>query len=204
MKYWITNSGNDKVIVITNDVIYNANPSRKKINSYTRELEKGNIPKQITGVPIYQIKSIRIDNHSDKIYIIKNNKDQDEIDLDTRNNKMEIFNYLKSEIFSDKKVLDYVQSVGTRLFKQIVPLAVILFFTFLTYSYAQDLEIGYEYQITGHRTRGVATGGILLGIADTLGSTGVLLLGTTLSLIPIYFMIQVIRTKKNITKIIIK
>ncbi len=204
MKYWISDKGNDKLTVITKEVIYNTNPSRNKIDIFKRELQKGSIPKEITGIPLGQIKTIQINDRSNTIQLIKNNSDNEIVEVDARDHKEEIFTFFKEEIYAGIEVHNYVENVYKKIFKLLIPIGVILFFTIRTYTIASGMEMGYEYEIVGGRARSGATGGILLGLADTLGSTGVLALGSILGLIPLYLLIQGIRKKKNITEIRLK
>lgn len=69
MKFWISEKGNDKVIVIDEKIIYNNNPSRSKLYEIQNQLRNGSIPPTLSGTPFNYIKKISSNSNSQKFEI---------------------------------------------------------------------------------------------------------------------------------------
>lgn len=196
MQYWICKKGNDKLIVIDEEVIYNNNPSESKLVEYKRQLQKNKIPEKLTGTPIRYIRKIRTTDTSNTIKIFSG--ENNETEIDAREHKLAILNYLKENDKRRPQYLEYPEAWYSVLKKPIITLLVIIGLTYYLYDLAYFMELGFEYELTGRRSRGIAIGGILLSIAETLGTAGVIVLGSVLGSITAWLAWRNYRLKRTV------
>ena len=184
MKYWISKKGNDKLIVIDNEVIYSYNPSKSKISYYEDELRKGKIPKELTGTSISYIKKIITSDSSNiiKLYYGEDN----ETEIEAREHKLEIINYLNENDSRKPKYLEYPEKWYLAIKRPVIALIIILGLTYYLYDIAYFIELGYEYEVQASRGRGIAIGGLLLAAAEILGTLGIIVLGSILASITLW------------------
>jgi len=168
MKYWIFEQSSDKLIAITDTVIYNNNPSSVKLREFEEELSIGSIPKKLTGTPIAYLKRIvsRSGTGEATLFYGKDN----ELTLDFGDNKKDIFEYLKTNTSREAKYIEEAESIFSKLYKPGIGLAIIGFLSLYVYDIASNIELGYSYTVTGGRLSGQATGSLLVGLAEVLGS----------------------------------
>jgi len=196
MKYWINTKGNDKLIVIDRQVIYNHNPNKSKLLEFEYELKKGIIPQRLTGIPIDYIERIIANDSSNTIKIY--HAEDNEMELDARENKLEIINYLKENDGRRPIYSEYPEKWYLAIKKPLIALLVIIGLTYYLYDIAYFMELGYEYEVEASRGRGVAIGGLFLAVAEFLGTLGVIALGTILASIPLWFAWRNYRLKRVI------
>lgn len=191
MKYWINDKGNDKLIVIANGILYNYNPSQIQLNEYKNELQRGKIPKKLTGTPINYFTKVSTDNRSKKTVILYG--ENNELELDTRENHLAILDYLREDDLRNPKYTEYIESIYSAVKKPVIALLLIIFFTVYSYGIAEVLEYGRSSIITGGEVIG-----IFLGLAEILGRKGIRLLGNGLALIPIWLIWRNVRFRRTI------
>jgi len=196
MKYWKCTKGNDKLIVIDEEVIYNYNPSTNELVEFERELKRGIIPSSLTGVPISYIKKI-ISNDKSNIIKIFHGEDNETI-VDARENKLKIIKYINDNDKRNPSYSEYPEKWYVAIRKPFIGLLVLIGLTYYMYDIAYYMELGYEYEIGGRRARGAGIGGLILGLAEILGSKGVIILGSILSLIPIWIGWRSYQLKRTI------
>jgi len=73
--------------------------------------------------------------------------------------------------------------------------------TLYLYDMAYNMELGYTYEVVGGRGKGQGTGNMLIGIAEILGSTGVVAFGGLLVALVIGFNFKKLTNKVMITKL---
>ncbi|MEH0154086.1 hypothetical protein V6R21_08040 [Limibacter armeniacum] len=199
MKYWVSKSGNDKLIVVSDDVIYNFNPGLNQLYLFEEELRQGKIPKKLTGTPLSYIRSISSKVGSPKIQL--NYGKDSELLIHAGEHKKEIFSYLKDGLSLQPKYVLEEESFFTRAKNPLIMLLITLGVVIFSYDYAKNMELGYTYEIRG---RIGVLGGLSLGLAEILGSEGVLFFGTLISGISTVFIWKAFRNKGFIEKLIYK
>jgi len=190
MKYWINIKGNDKLIAIDEEVIYNHNPSKSKLLEFEYELKKGIIPQKLTGIRIGYIKKIIANDSSNIIKIYHGEKN--EIEIDAREHKLAIINYLKENDKRQPTYSEYPEKWYRVITKPLIVLAVIIFLTAYLHEIAYHMELGYEYEAEG------VFGGLTLIAAESLGTLGAIALGVALALIPLAVAWRSYRLKRVI------
>ncbi len=189
MKYWINTKGNDKLIAIDEEVIYNHNPSKSRLLEFEYELKKGIIPQRLTGTRIGYIKKIIANDSSNIIKIYHGEKNETEIDA--QEHKLAIINYLKENDKRKPTYSEYPEKWYSAITKPMIALGVIILLASSIYDIAYHMELGYEYEAEGF-------GGLFLVAAEFLGTLGAIAVGAILSLIPLWFAWRNYRLKRVI------
>ncbi|MCI5083107.1 MAG: hypothetical protein MRY78_15520 [Saprospiraceae bacterium] len=195
MKYWINEKGNDKVIVINDQVIYNNNPRKSKIYEIHDQLRKGFIPFTLTGTAFRYISKIVSNSKSNKLTIYYGEKNK--VEIDAQGNKAQIIQYLKNDPVNKPIYQEFPEKWYRIIGKPLLAIAVIGLITAYTYQLAINIERGYIYEISSDRGIGM----MLLGLAEILGSTKVLAIGIALSIIIFYSVISRIISKRTIQQL---
>ena len=195
MKYWIDReSRGDNLIVISDTVIYCSNYSDNKLREFELELLSGLIPKALTGTPFGYIKYIEASSKKDRLMIYFGKENELKLVVKNEMIRKEIFEYLKE----DKTNLpSYQKEHLSRLKASRKPLIVLLVVLGILYyiaGIASDMEGGIEYEVSGGRAGGQAIGNLIIGLAQMLGTKGVLLFGAIPLLIILYKLVKNIQS----------
>jgi hypothetical protein len=195
MKFWISEKGNDKVIVIDEKVIYNNNPSRSKLYEIQNQLRNGNIPPTLSGTPFNYIKKISSNSNSQKFEIQFGHKNK--LIIDAQENKEAILEHLKSDPINQPMYKEYPQKWYKVVYKPLVSLGLIGLVFARTYEIAYNMELDYDYIVTG---AGIAM--MQVGLAEILGSKVILSIGILLVAIILYRVIKKLAAKSIVEELI--
>ncbi len=199
MKYWISHTGKDKLIVITDEVIYNFNPNNKQLKEFEKELVNGIVPSRLTGIPIQYIQIISSKSNSTKIEISHSKKDQFKLDL--AENKSEILNYLKADKINAPQYLEKDLGLLNRIQKPLIAFLIVAALSYFAYDTAINLEQGHTYEFSG-RSFGLVMIILIAELSNKLGSRGIILLGLGLLCIPIHFISKGVKEQVKSEKLI--
>jgi len=162
-KFWkINDSKSNKLIFVKDQCIYKGNPTQDELLKLTTESTHLSLLENLFSIPYAYIKSIENQNGKNEIKIFFGNDSEDELTIQDKNIKKEVFEFLKNDnpnfIYSSElpSVLKYAKA----------PLFALLFITALfvwTLYLAIQIESGVAYELVGGGGPGVT--GIVLGIA---------------------------------------
>ena len=187
MKYWINKEkGSDNLIIISDTVIYCSNYSDSKLREFEIELMSGVIPKSLTGTPFGYIKTIESGSNSNKIKIYYGKKNDLKMAVKNEEVRKEIFDYLKQDGLNQPL---YEKKHLSRFEASLKPLLVLMIVAGIIYfiaSIATDMEAGVEYEARG-------LGNLIIGVAQVLGTKGVIAAGAIPLLILIYKVVKSIQ-----------
>ena len=195
MKYWISQTGNNKLIIITDDIIYNRNPNKKKLLEYETQLKNGEIPQKLTGTPFRYIKSIETDNQTDTITIAYGQ--ENELKLDVKENKYDIMEYLRQDTVNQPTFSALPKRAMEKISQPILFLLGVFAATYFLYDIAYYTELGYTYEVEAG-----AISGLLIGIAQIAGVKGLLFIAASLTLLTLKTIWSRLKTKTIITKLV--
>jgi hypothetical protein len=171
MKYWINNKQKqDKIIAITEKVIYTSSPSESDFIEFRKELQLGKLPKRLSGIKFSRIRKIEFEDEKPKFEIHYDKKDILDIQVSNPQVKEEIKATLEKV---GPQVLERTtskRSLFEKGYKNLVGILITSFITYYAFDIALNLKQGWEYETAG-------LGGILVGIAEITGELGVLTIG---------------------------
>jgi hypothetical protein len=163
-KIWkIKESKSNRIILIKDSIIYKGNPRETDLNRVNSETTDFSFLKDLFSIPFSYIK--RIESQSGKNYIkIYFGKDsQEELYIDNKEIKKEIFDFLKAEGGNLKysveipNVLNYAKA---QFFALLSITGIFIWSLYLAF----QIERGVEYELVGGGNPGIS--GIVLGIAN--------------------------------------
>lgn len=177
MKYWINKTQKeDKIIVITNEIFYTYSPNDKDLLAFQNELRLGKIPARLSGIQFFRIKHIDFEDGKNSLEIHYDKKDVLEVLMPNLIVKNEIKDALVN-IGPDNLQRDQLQKTFLEKFSKYgIAMLITSVITFLTYSIAIEMENGTEYT-------GAGLGDLLIGLSQTTGPYGALLLGLFVNVI---------------------
>ncbi|MEO1437566.1 MAG: hypothetical protein AAFV80_18655, partial [Bacteroidota bacterium] len=164
---------------------------------FEADLKQGRVPERLTGTPFSYIKKISIASYSNTMLIEHSKEDELEIDLDEH--KTTIWNHLRQDEHNTPLFNEQTEGLIPRIKKPSIALLIVFGLTAYGFNIAQNIELGYTYEVVGRKPSGFAIGGIFLGLAETLGPIGMLLLGLGVSLLPAYFFWKALKRKGTIS-----
>jgi hypothetical protein len=161
-KFWkISDSKSNKLIFIKDKIIYKGNPKQDDLNKLNDTSTSLTFLENIFNIPYSYIKKIENQKGQNQIKIFYGNDSEDELIVNDKNTKTEIFEFLKQDNpnFEYSSELPTVLKYGKGQFFA-------LFFTtgifIWTLYLAVQIQSGIEYELVGGRA---GLTGIILGIA---------------------------------------
>ncbi|WP_308992895.1 hypothetical protein QLS71_015460 [Mariniflexile litorale] len=146
----------------------------------------------ITSIRYEDLKEIVfIDTDSSIDFIFKDDKTPEEKHQIDKIVYSEIKSYLKSQL-KGTKLKDY--SVIKQILPQLISLGISIILIVVTYIFAMELEKGESVRISGRRAW---LKQIIVSIAETLGTTGTLIVGILIIASFIYFIIRKYQNPKR-------
>jgi len=162
-KFWkISDSKSNKLIFIKDKNIYKGNPKQDELNKLNSESKNLPFLEKIFNIPYSHIKKIENQKGQDQIKIFYGNDSEDELIINDKDTKKEIFEFLKQDIpnFKYTSELPSILKYGKGQFFALLFTTGIFIWTLYL---AIQIESGIEYEIIGGSS---GLTGIILGLAN--------------------------------------
>ena len=165
IKFWeIRKSKTNKLIFIKDKNIYKGNPKQEELNRLNSETTNLDFLKNIFSIPYSYIKRIENQKEKKEIKIFFGNDSEEELIVNDKNTKAEIFEFLKQDI-PNLKYSSELPSIFKYAKAQFFALLLISGIFCWSLYLAFQIESGIEYEIAGNgKVMGIA--GIVLAIAN--------------------------------------
>jgi len=171
MKYWINKTQKeDKVIVVTNDVFYSYSPNEKDLIAFQNQLRLDKIPTRLSGIQFFRINHIDFEDGKNYLEIYYDKKDTLKVLVPNIHIKNEIKEALVNIGPSNLQREQTQKTFLEKASKHLIAILLTSLVTFASYTIAVNIENGEEYT-------GAGLGHLLIGISQTTGPYGALLLG---------------------------
>ncbi len=162
-KFWkISDSKSNKLIFIKEKTIYKGNPKQEELNRLNQESTNLSFLDNIFNIPYSYIKRVENQEGNNEIKIFYGSDSEDELIIDDKNTKSEVFEFLKQDI-PDFKYSSELPSIfkyaKAQFFSLIFTVGIFLWAIY----YAIQLENGVQYELRGGRP---GLGAIVFGIAN--------------------------------------
>lgn len=191
----LTNDKSWKSVLVQNDRILLINKSYSNPEEFIKGYEDdglGRLLKKKQEITLFEISSI---SHAekDKDLTITTSSSSTELEFENENDMLELANYITRE----KKFNPTTETMST--FNAIkgpgLGLLITLFIGWVVYDEAKTLEAGGELVTTGRRALFKK---LFAFLAETLGSTGTLIVAGLLTLVFLYFIYKKFKTPPNV------
>ena len=197
IKFWKLKRNKNTAVILINDInIYTGKVKSEDINNFSRQIENNIIPENLFSIPFSYIKRIENQENKNKIAIYYGGDSEEELIIDDKIIKAEIFDYLKNNLSE----LNY-SKVNPSIFNYAKPQVFAILFTlglFLwSLYYAIQIENGVEYVLKGR----AGIGSIMYSIG-LLGIVKVCIIFSILIGISIYAFLKKIKSKSQIEQLI--
>ena len=197
IKFWKLKRNKNTAVILINDInIYTGKVKSEEINNFSRQIENNIIPKNLFSIPFSYIKRIENQENKNKIAIYYGGDSEEELIIDDKIIKAEIFDYLKNRLSE----LNY-SKVNPSIFNYAKPQVFAFLFTFGLFLwslyYAIQIENGVDYVLKGR----AGIGSIMYSIG-LLGIVKVCIIFSILIGISIYAFLKKIKSKSQIEQLI--
>ena len=91
--------GNDRIILITEDMLYKGNPKLGDLNQMTFEINAGKIPENLFSIPFNYIKEIHLQEGKNYIEVFFSHGSTEQFRITNNSRREEVFEYMKTCIF---------------------------------------------------------------------------------------------------------
>ena len=188
-KDWTSSvKGEDKLILITGEKIYKANPKGEVNSKYIHEVKSEKKPKGSFGIPFSYINEIQLREGKKIIQIFFGQESEEHLRIKSEDKKKEIFEYLKDNIPNTKYDFEKLSEIKAAK-KPLIALAAVLAIFLWVLSYSVQYDAGYEF-IDNSNGRYIK---IILAIASLGTLKASLIFGSLASIA----LIKVIKEMKN-------
>ena len=163
-KFWkISDSKSNTLIFIKDECIYKGNPKQEELNTLSSQSSNLDFLENLFSIPYSYIKRIENEKEKNQIKIFYGNDSEDELIINDKNIKNEIFEFLREENpnfnYSSElpSVLKYAKA---QFFALLFTTGIFLWALYL----AIQIESGIQYEMVGGGSPGIM--GIVLLIAN--------------------------------------
>jgi hypothetical protein len=163
-KFWkLEDSTSNKLIFIKDKCIYMGNPKPEELNNLNSESTNLAFLENLFSIPYSYIKKIENQSSKNKIKIFYGQDSDEELIINDKNIKREVFEFLKQDIPEFKYSSELPSKIKYAKAQLLALLTITGIFIWSLY-YAIQIESGVEYELVGGGSPGIT--GIVLVIAN--------------------------------------